>query len=315
MNDKNIYDPQHFEEVIDYLKQMEGLFKRIENRDIVRRISKHDVLVRGELKDLNIIWRRFLKDRQELIDLAPRIKKSLEGKEDINSREARRTQVRESYLANSLKVDLKSLFLFGDILFNKLVLLIRAVVGPKRGLEYRSFSSFLKSMRKLDGTNPDSLWEHTMYQKFGEDLERIDVLLGFYRDKFIVHLSGPYQEGIVRSVYLPEIRLDHTSWKLDEFDLEKFMVLINEIGDIVPKEDKYGRPMNKPSDPRPKIEALFMNLHRIKDPSLRERAEGYIRSIGLSTPDIYYLLKMSKDITIEIIKSLSKYIEKNYVGG
>lgn len=313
MDTKDIYNPDHFVELIDQLKQMESLFKRVEDKDIVRRISKHDVLVRGELNDLSIIWRRFLKDRQELIDLAPLSRKYLDGKDDINSQEARKVRGRESELTNSLKVDLKSLFLFADILFNKLTLLIRAVANSKREIEYRSFSSFLKSLQKLDGSNANSAWEYRLYQRYGEDLERIDVLLGFYRDKFIVHVSGPYQESITRSVYFPEIRLNHTSWKLDEFDLEKFLELASELGNIMPKKDTSGKPMNKPSDPRPKVEALFVNLHRIKDPNLRQRAEGYIRSVGLSTPDIYYLLKTIKDTAKYIVSSLSGYIERNYV--
>ncbi len=198
-------------------------------------------------------------------------------------------------------------------MFNKLVLLVRAVANPKRGIEYRSYTSFLKSLRKLDGSTPESAWEYALYQSYGEDLERIDVLLGFYRDKFIVHVSGPYQESIVHSVYLPEIQLDHTSWKLADFDLEKFLELVDKLGDIVPDKDKLGRPMDQLSDPRLKVEALFVNLHRIKDPNLRERAEGYIRSVGLSTPDIYYLLKTIKDTAMDIVKSLSDYVRQNYV--
>lgn len=314
MNTKDIYNPKHFIELIEQLKKMELLFKYVDDKDIVRRISKHDVFVRSELNDLDIIWRRFLKARQELIELAPTSHQYIDGKKDIKSEEWQKIFRQESNLTNSLKVDLKSLFLFSDIFFNKLVLLIRSIANPKRSIEYRSYTSFLKSLRKLDSSSQDSNWEYELYQKFGENLEKIDVLLGFYRDKFIVHVSGPYQEGIVRSVYLPEIRLDHTSWKLDDFDLTKFIKLIDKLGSIIPDKDKFGRPMRQKSDARPKVEALFMNLHRIKDPELKERAEGYIRSVGLSTPDIYYLLKAIKDTAIDIIVSLSDFIKKNYAG-
>ena len=203
--------------------------KKSKTKDVVRNISKHDVLVRGELNDLDIIWRRFLRDRQELIDLAPKMEKYFDNQEDLNSAGARKVFEREAKLANSLKVDLKSLFLFTDIMLNKLTLLIRSVVNQRRGIEYRSFTSFLKSIRKLEGKDSDYAWVHGFYQEHGEEPERIDVLLGFYRDKFIVHVSGPYQEGIVRSLYFPEIRLDHTSWKLKEFDLNEFLELIGEI--------------------------------------------------------------------------------------
>jgi len=126
-------------------------------------------------------------------------------------------------------------------------------------------------------------------------------------------VSEPYQEGISRSVYLPEISIDHTSWALDEFDLEKFMALVRELGDIVPERDKYGRPIDQVSDPRPKVEALFVNLHRIKNPDLRERAEDFVRSIGLKSPDIYYLVKILKESSRNIINSLSEQIEKSFL--
>ena len=121
------YNPKHFVELIEQLVKMGSLLKCVEDKDVVRRISKNDVVVRGELKDLDIIWRRFLNDRQELIDLAPISREYFENKADINSVEAKHILARETELTNSLKVDLKSLFLFSDILFNKLILLVRAV--------------------------------------------------------------------------------------------------------------------------------------------------------------------------------------------
>jgi hypothetical protein len=310
MNESDYYNPNHFGEIIDSLKKMEMLFQQIENKDNVRRISKHDVLVRGELKDLDIIWKRFLCNRQELIELSTKRDQYLQEKGNPKSKEAQEIFKREDEVVNSLKVDLKSLFLFGDILFNKLVLLIRAIYGANRGIKYESFSSFLKSIRNLEKiTSP----EHMLYSKLGEDLEKIDVLLGFYRDKFIVHVSGPYQEGMNWSVYLPDIGIDHTSWKLDKFNFDEFNELVELLNDILPSRDKYGNPLEKPCDPRLKVEVLFMNLHKIKDPDLKQRAEGYIRSVGLRSPDIYYLLKTVKDTSIQVIESLEEYVNEQYI--
>ncbi len=310
MRDPDIYNAQHFDEIVQRLKQLERCFRNIAETDVVQRISKHDILLRGELQDLSVIWTRFLRDRKELIELAPLTRPYLEGAKDINSEEARLLFQRETALTNSLKVDLKSLFLFADILFNKLALLVRAVYGPTRNIKYESFSSFLKSIRLAEaGGRP----ERGLYESVGESFERIDVLLGFYRDKFIVHVSGPYQEGVVRAVYLPEIRLDHTSWKLNEFDLESFGRFVDELGDVLPQRDKYGNPLKARADPRLKVETLFLNLHKIRDPNLRQRAEGYIRSVGLSTPDIYYLIKTVKDSVIKTIDHLEQYVRSQYV--
>jgi len=175
MDTNEIYNPTQFLELNDQLKQLEMLSARVEKKSIARRISQYSNLVRGELNDLDIIWRRFLKDRQELIDLAPLSTKYLGDQEKYYSEEARKVFGRELELTNSIKVDLKSLFLYSDILLNKLVLLIRAVVNQKREIKYRSYTSFLKSLRKLDISNLGTTWEYALYQMHGDDLERIDV--------------------------------------------------------------------------------------------------------------------------------------------
>lgn len=56
-----------------------------------------------------------------------------------------------------------------------------------------------------------------------------------------------------------------------------------------------------------------MNLHKIKDPDLKQRAEGYIRSVGLMSPDIYYLLKTVKDTAIKVIESLEESVREQYI--
>lgn len=304
MNEKEIYNPGHFKEIIDKLKEQEKLFKNIEDKEIVRRISKHDVLVRGELNDLDVIWNRFLYNRNELLKV-DYLSHKYTDKDDFKSEEAKKLFAKELKLTASLKVDLKSLFLFGDILFNKFVLLGRSVYGQSRGVKVESFSSFIKSIRNL---KDNSLPEYSLYKEIGEDLEKIDVLLGFYRDKFIVHVSGSYQEGITRGVYVPEFQLDHTSWKLDQFDFTEFKKLTDQLKSILPEQDRYGNPLDQPCDPRLKIDALFRNLHKIKDDKLREKAEGYIRSVGLTSPDIYYLIKTLKDTSIKFIEFLMEQI-------
>jgi len=202
------------------------------------------------------------------------------------------------------------LFLLGDILFNKLVLLARSIYGEVSKVNYRSFTAFLKSLRKLQSSSHPFL---ELYRNIGNELERLDVLLGFYRDKFVVHVLGPYQEGVGMGVYHPEFRLDHSSRRLTEFDFEKFNQFIFEIRDLIPKTDKYGRPLTKASDPRPKVEVLFRNLHKIEDASLREKAEGYIRSVGLTTPDIYTLVESIKEISLKLIDEFMHEIKRKYL--
>ena len=305
-----LYNSNHFQQIIDKLKEQEKLFRKFRVQSVVPKISSNDVVVRGELKDLNTIWKRFLKNRIRLLKIQPQIHDYLE-KRTHDEKAAKMLFKEQANLEAELKVDLKCIFLFGDILFNKLVLLARSIYGEVNKVEYRSFTSFLKSLRKLQNSSHPLL---ELYRNIGNELERLDVLLGFYRDKFIVHVLGPYQEGVGMGVYHPEFNLDHSSTKLTKFDFEKFNQFIVEIKDLIPNTDKYGRPLLKTSDPRPKVEVLFRNLHRIEDASLREKAEGYIRSVGLTTPDIYTLVESIKDVSLKFINEFMREIKRKYWG-
>ncbi len=302
MSRHNIDNPKHFRELID---EIEGLWKLYDGRKETaefRIITLQTLTVRTELEDLDLIWQRFLRARAKLLALDPRLSKSLLDEKFESSKHAYLSRIQRSTLAQ-LRADLKSLFLFSDILFNKLVLLIRSVFGPTRRVKHESFSSFLKSIRSLDDK---ALRETRLYEKVGEQFERIDVLMGFYRDKFIVHPLGPYQESIIRGVYQPDFVVDHSSDNLEKFDLPRFRDLIKELHGILPTHDRYGKPLGDTGDPRLKVEVLFYNLHKIKDAGLRERAEGFIRSIGIRTPDVYYLVKTVKSAvlgTVEILRS------------
>ncbi len=309
-NHRDIYNPNHFKQIISKLKHQEKLFKKISNKDVVRRISKQRVMVRSELNDLDIIWRRFLRTRAQLLRLDAVFHsdgKTMALKTPADKRLFRRI----NNLSATLKVDLKSLFLFADILFNKLVLLVPCVHGPTAAVKYQSFTAFLKTARNLnDRTSPEAL----LYRALGEDLERIDVLLGFYRDKFIVHVLGAYQEGVSRSIGPPpEFKLNHTSYKLDQFNFVAFHELITQLRGILPDTDRYGHPLTSHRDPRLPIDTLFRNLHKIKDPELRQKAEGCIRSVGINSPDIYYLIKTVKDTTLKLIDFLTDEITKTHI--
>ena len=309
MTSEKISNPLYFQEIIENLREIEKLFKEFKDDNAIRRISKHDTLIRGELNDLNIIWRRFIENRTRLLQLDP-IVEGYRNHEGVDEEATKKAYTESELLNAKLKVDLKSLFLFGDILFNKLILLARAVYGHTNKIKYESFSFFVKSLRKLSDAN---LREYKLYEKIGEHLEKLDVVLGFYRDKFIVHVLGPYQEGVARGIFFPEFRLDHTSWKLDQFDFEKFNELLFQLKDLLPENDKYGRPLNKPSDPRSKVEVLFNNLYRITDPELKDKAAGYIRSVGLASPNIYSLAKMIRDTAVLFIEYIGEEIKLLYL--
>lgn len=264
-------------------------------------VSRHIVLLMREVRNLDLIWRRILDTRRELslVDAALHVRRD---PPDLDGTTARAT-ARESHLIDELYLGITSLFYFGDTIFNRLVLLVRATLGDQRSAKYRSHTDFLKSMRTLPDRNvPVARY----YDAVGGILERLDVLVGFYRDKFIVHMNYPYQQSIGRSTFLPDIEIHLCSNSLEDFDLERFKALIAKLKAVLPPTDRYGTPLEVPGDPRLKVEVLFYNLHRIHDPALKQEAEGFITSVGLTTPDIYYLANNIADA----IKSSLEFLQR-----
>lgn len=307
MEDIELYNSKHFVEIINEVKDFSLVVSLINDKKHSQKVHRHISSVLSELRDLDLIWQRFLKIREESIQLDL---KAWEIDTKEKSEKSKSMFLETDELNKNLKVDIKSLFIFSDILFNKIVLLIGSLIGRQQGIKYESFSSFLKSIKNK--AKPNSV-EFDLYKNIGETLERIDVLLGFYRDKFIIHLNQTYQESLIKSVAYPEINIDYTSYYLDKFDYDKFFDFISKIKDILPERDKYGNPLFKRSDPRLKIEMLFYNLYKINDSEIRQKAEQYIRSVGIQTPDIYYLIKLVKDCIMKILDFLKKFIVTNCV--
>lgn len=307
MENIELYNSKHFDELIKEVKDFDLVVSLISDKNQSQKVHRHVASILSELRDLDLIWQRFLKTREESIQIGTKTW-HINTQEEF---EKNRSLFKEDdELNKKLKVDIKSLFIFSDIFFNKLTLLIGGIIGRQQGIKYESFSSFLKSLRTK--AQPNST-EMDLYKDIGEDFEKIDVLLGFYRDKFIIHLNQTYQESLIKSVAYPEINIDFTSYYLDKFDYEKFFDFISKIKDILPEKDKYGNPIFKKSDPRLKIEILFTNLYKIKDTELKQIAEQYIRTVGIRTPDIYYLMKLVKECIIKILDFMKKYIISNCV--
>src|SRR5262249_48474607 len=93
---------------------------------------------------------------------------------------------REREAEIALRLDFKSLFLFGDILLGEYVLFSERVWQAPAGVEHgEGISKFLGSVRKVRNREalgyPFSAYMDALYPK----LDSLDDLLGFYRDKFI----------------------------------------------------------------------------------------------------------------------------------
>ena len=304
MSEKTInqlYNPNHFREVIAESGNLNALLNKSPDRDRNIRIGRRHAEVSESLRELDSIWRRFLSDRQKMLDVDFKTHRFIKN---VN-KTPKKLIILEQELSSSLKVDIKNLFIYSDIVLTKFVFLFREICGLSRGTKDSSATNFLKSIRKQEDI---SSAEHLLYWYLGEELEKTEVLIGLYRDYFITHTLHSYQQGLNRAVFLPDIRID-MSGELEKFDLNKFLTVCGTLKDILPDTDKFGRPLDMKSDPRPKVEVLFDNLHKIKDEKVYGKTVSMIRQIGIETPDVYKAMWFLKRTLNSYIHFLMWYLE------
>ncbi len=214
-----------------------------------------------ELWQLDVIWKRFVDGRADLHEIDQDIERD-EGDRDLEI---------------AMRVDVKSLFLFGDILLSTCALATKLVDGKPAAVEYDSYSRFLSSVR---GREVDDL-PTRIIRRAGDAAENIESLLGFYRDKFIVHVEYSYSQGVMRGINTPRYQIRH--WRRDA-DLSVLVPIEKSLRLAVP--DRGGLThAEQVRDAESRVEAVVRNLHRIADKDARRSAAQAVRSIGILAPD------------------------------
>ena len=197
-----------------------------------------------------------------------------------------------------LKVDVQSLFIFGMILINRSLLLLKLYFpdkgsNPKNDM-YSKIGAFYFEMDKL--SNP-SIVSQKFKSQFLVKIKWLYSTLRFYRNEFIEHLDKGYQQGMNFGIFGDDFSLSSYKWDYDEVEDNKKIEalrtkLVNQGVKISEIKDAPRSQIN-----RYFIQKLFDNIILVPNNYLSESLD-IIEDIGVHSPQ-----------PEKIINEIEEYVE------
>jgi hypothetical protein len=183
----------------------------------------------------------------------------------------------------AIKIDVQSLFMFGTIMVNRSLLLLKMYLSdrsadPKKDM-YSKIGLFYSELSKSSQLS-------TLAQKF-RDIFLIQIkwlysALRFYRNEFIEHLDKGYQQGMNFGFYANDFALTSYKWNYNDTDDVKVEELRNKLEKLDVKisgRSSGGRSLIN----RYYIQRLFDNITLVPDDKLKE-ALDLIEEVGVHSP-------------------------------
>lgn len=247
-----------------------------------------------ELEELRLIWGRLREDRltgieasRRRYDLQAESKVSMIGTGEDPALDAAWRDERDAELA--LGLDHKSLYVFGDLLLAAYVRMSQRVWQAPEGIPHNEGATkFIKAARKrMAAPDFDAASVFAEYMAILLDpLEAVDDLLGFYRDKFIVHLpEGMFVSGSGGAIAVPLVFEWTHSRKRGEPTPDELRALGKTLNKVAVMEKLDLGPTDM-ADPRIKLRTL---LTRVPDLQLKESVttvQNLLREWGASSPPV-----------------------------
>jgi hypothetical protein len=204
--------------------------------------------------------------------------------------------------------DFESLFVFGGMLLDQWSLQVIAV-GNLQIKKDHPFRNLIWHLEGVRGSRLDELW-----QEHKQDMLWLYYQVRFYRNKFVVHESRPWQRGTTHARFGEDFRLHTPSppgWlNDDEVDAE-----IRKLVDIAPS---VLQEMIKSWDPSTILRQCFYNIGRIEQKEDRERVAKLYSMKGGLTPTFQdlgeVLYRVISDGTNKLNLLATKYIAEIELG-
>ncbi len=198
----------------------------------------------------------------------------------------------------AIKIDAQSLFVFGTILINRSLLLLKMFFSDRSVSSQKDmYEKIGRLYYGLVGHPNLSVLAKKFKQQFLPQIKWLYSVLRFYRNEFIVHLDRSYQQGMNYGVVLDDFTLSSYKWDYDVFDdrnIENFKAKLEKRGiKIISRSDGGRSAIN-----RSYIQRLFNNIIRVPDDMLKE-ALRIVEDIGVDSPQ-----------PEEIISGIESYVEK-----
>jgi hypothetical protein len=205
---------------------------------------------------------------------------------------------------SAIKIDVQSLFMFGMIMINRSLLLLKMYLpdrSNKNGTDmYHKIGNFYFGLSRSSQLS-------SLAQKFRDNfLTKIKWLysaLRFYRNEFIEHLDKGYQQGINFGVYGDDFTLSSYKWNYSDSDdekIEQFRTKLENAGVQIFGRSSGGRSLIN----RYYVQRVFDNIECVPNNLLKE-ALDLIEDIGVHSPQPEKVISEIEEYMVGILNFMS----------
>lgn len=255
----------------------------------------------GVINSFEIVLTRYRMNRMRLSEL------SLAGSHWWKTHpkaKSRRADPREPYVNGAIRVDAESLFVFGLILVQRSLLVIKLFLPDK--LSEEKFGSLTKFYNWIRSSEKISPLAKEMREEFGGNMKWLYSVLRFYRNEFIEHVDRSYQDGMGYSNYENSFNLSSYKWNYSDEDSRK----INQL-----KKQLIKRKVVMPEELNQKhyLHLLFKNIQAVPD-DLLEECLDIIEDIGGDSSDPEILIAQIETYLNQLFNFMIKNFDKSEYG-
>lgn len=208
----------------------------------------------------------------------------------------------ERYINSAMTVDAQSLFIFGTILVNRSLLMLKMYLPD-------NYNSGSRSMYSGIGYFYPVLYQKKvklspLLKKFktkhGLKVKWLYSVLRFYRNEFIEHLDRGYQQGMTFGVYTDNFSLSSYKWNYnnnDNIKIEKLKLKLEKKRIHIYGRDDGGRNLNN----RYYLGRVFDNITQVPDDLLKETLD-LVEEIGGESPEPSRIIKEVESYITELFQ-------------
>ncbi len=209
---------------------------------------------------------------------------------------------KENDINNAIKVDVQSLFIFGTILVNRSLLLLKMYFSDRHNSRNRNIYSGIGYFYPVlsDKKAKFSPLLRKFKKKYLLKVKWLYSVLRFYRNEFIEHLDKGYQRGMTFSVYTDGFSLSSYKWNYNDNDNKKIEKLKSKLEKnkihIGGREDG-GRNLKN----RYYLQRVFDNIVKVPDDLLKETLE-LIEEVGGESPQPSKVIREIEEYVMDLFQ-------------
>jgi hypothetical protein len=271
----------------------------------------HNLYVSERISDIKLLFTRLVENRRLMTELIRKDEHLRPKKQIYKKTLSKRLQVvvnKRQAIHHQMRLDMESLFIFGNLLLDHWAYLIAYLIGEKEPELFNFFRLADYLQKKGDKGLLESLWD-----KHTKDILWLMYQIRNYRNSFIEHVTDPYQRGTGMQTYGSDFRLSsHTSPHLITED--EIRQAVKKIKHLAPIWAKSPEGNWYTDHPRQLLEVTFFFIDEIKEKHQREDVWKAWKIVGGPTFSYdmitFRLMRFISGSTLTVLDIISQHPDK-----